>query len=135
MAKPSICHKQQIQSLIGKLVFVAKCVRPGRLSLARMLEYLRSTPDKGKHPLSQGFKDNLGWWKSFLRQFNGIRLIPPAVWQDPDAHLATDACLQGCGGICQGEYFAGQFPLAWAQWHINQLKLAMLMVALKLWAT
>ena len=54
-----VASKRQIQSLIGKLVFVAKCVRPGRLFLARMLEFLRTTPDQGSHPLSQGFQDDL----------------------------------------------------------------------------
>ena len=34
--------KTELQSLIGKLAFVSKCVRPGRLFLTRILDLLRS---------------------------------------------------------------------------------------------
>ena len=34
--------KTELQSLIGKLAFVSKCVRPGRLFLTRLLDTLRS---------------------------------------------------------------------------------------------
>ena len=43
-------NKVELQSLIGKLLFVAKCVRPGRFFLGRLLEWLRELPDRGKHP-------------------------------------------------------------------------------------
>ncbi len=37
----SSATKKEVQQLIGKLNFVAKCVRPGRIIISRMLEFLR----------------------------------------------------------------------------------------------
>ncbi len=37
----SSATKKQVQQLIGKLNFVAKCVRPGGIFISRMLEILR----------------------------------------------------------------------------------------------
>ena len=36
-----VCSKRQLQSLLGSLLFISKCVRPARVFLNRMLEFLR----------------------------------------------------------------------------------------------
>ena len=40
--RKSVCRKKGLQSLIGKLCFVCKCVRQSRVFLNRLLEVLRS---------------------------------------------------------------------------------------------
>ena len=48
--------RKQVQSLIGLLSFVAKCVWASRLFLSRMLGVLKFLPDDGKaYPISYGF--------------------------------------------------------------------------------
>ena len=32
------------------------------------------------------------------------------MWSRPDDILATDACLEGCGGLCENVYFHTRYP-------------------------
>jgi hypothetical protein len=54
--------KKEVQQLVGKLNFVAKCVSPGRIFIARLLEFLRSFKDEGSLPLSEEFRKDVDWW-------------------------------------------------------------------------
>ena len=51
--------------------------------------------------------------------------------------FATDACLRGTGGICQGHYFHFRFPefvFGWARKvHIAHLELLAIIVGVKVW--
>ena len=40
----------------------------------------------------------------------GISMINNAQWTSPDKVFLTDACLAGCGGVCDDQYFHGVFP-------------------------
>ena len=53
----------------------------------------------------------------------------------PDAELATDACLKGCGGWFQGEYFNLEFleHVKTAAGSINALEFLTIAIALKIW--
>lgn len=103
--------KKELQSFIGKLVFVAKCVAPGRLFISRMLEQLRKLK-LGHHNcrINAEFRKDLLWWKCFMQEYNGVSVIPEQLWALPDASLSTDACPSGCGGLCGEEFFHKQFP-------------------------
>ena len=71
--------RTELQSLIGKLCFVVKCVRQSRIFLNRMLHTLRSMSKFQKSiNLSSSFKKDLQWWKNFVEKFNGT-LPPPAA--------------------------------------------------------
>lgn len=129
--------KVQLQSLLGKLQFVAKCVRPGRLFIARMLPFLSKL--KAQHHrfhLDTQFRKDLSWWSTFLGQFNGISILYSLQWSKPDGIFSTDACPTGCGGFFEGNYFHTTFPehIANQNLHINQLELLVVMVALRLWS-
>ena len=55
--------KTELQSLIGELAFVCKCVRPGRLFFSRLLDTLRSLRRPHHHiKLTADFKKDLCWW-------------------------------------------------------------------------
>lgn len=127
--------RKEMQSIIGKLSFAAKCVRPGRLFLARMLNELRQSPETGYAELSGEFKKDIAWWNRVMPYFNGISLIPPNYWSAPDTVLACDACLTGAGGVCGDEYFHKKFPEGIMQEtsDINQRELVTIMVALAVW--
>jgi hypothetical protein len=129
--------KRQLQSLIGKLQFVAKCVRAGRIFISRMLAILPSL--KRQHHrfhISKEFKKDLIWWKRFLVSYNGITIIPEVIWSAPDTVFATDSCLSGFGGWCGNQFFAGKFPdcITLASHNINTLELLTVMIALKVWS-
>lgn len=77
--------KTELHSLIGKLPFVCKCVRPRRLFLSRLLDTLRSL----RHPqhcvrLTGDLRKDIRWWLRFLSVYNGVSFIPTQLWSSPD---------------------------------------------------
>ena len=54
-----VCSKRQLQSLLGSLLFISKCVRPARVFLNRMLEFLRLMGRKKWLPLHPHFSEIL----------------------------------------------------------------------------
>lgn len=130
--------KSNLQSLIGKLLFVSKCVRQSRLFINRLLRQLRSL----KHPhhhfnLKKEFKKDLLWWLRFLKVYNGVSFLSRYMWSSPDEVFSTDACLSGCGGISGNQYFHSEFPefILQLELDINCLELITIMVACKLWGS
>ena len=62
----SVSTQNHAPSLLGHLVHVAKCVRPARLFIARILEALREA--KGKYiNINADMRADLGGFKSFVR--------------------------------------------------------------------
>lgn len=130
--------RKEVERLVGFLGFVAKCVRPARMFLARMLDEFRQMPLRGQVGLSLDFKRDIYWWVYFMPQYNGISLIPVPHWSEVNSVIATDACLTGCGGFnfVSNQFFHAVFPVEVleAHWSINELELLAVMVALKVWS-
>ena len=64
------CSKRQLQSLLGYLLYIHKCVKPSRTFLNRMLCLLRDNYDKKTITLTPDFKRDLRWFQRF---FNPIQ--------------------------------------------------------------
>jgi hypothetical protein len=129
--------KKQLQSLIGKLQFVAKCVRSGRIFISRLLTILPTLKKQHHHfHVNQEFRKDLLWWQRFLVTFNGTTIIPEMAWLSPDSQFSTDSSLKSCGGWCGNQYFSRVFPsfILKEEHHISTLELLTVMVALKSWA-
>ena len=130
-----VIDRHTLQEIIGKLNFIAACVRPGRVFITRLLNVLRDLPATGKIVTPEEMVKDLIWWKTFLPTYNGVSMMVLEEWASPDAELATDACLEGCGGWFQGEYFHLEFPehVKTAAGSINALELLTIAIALKIW--
>ena len=89
------CSKRQLQSLLGYLLYIHKCVKPSRTFLNRMLCLLRDNYDKKTITLTPDFKRDLRWFQRFLTQYNGISFFDHTC---VDGVLELDACLTGLGG-------------------------------------
>ena len=128
-------NKVNLQSLIGKLQFVTKCVRQSRIFLNRLLDTLRDMTRKKVIKLSSAFRKDLRWWSLFMEKFNGVAFIPPSVWDEPDVTFSTDSCLKGCGGICGVEYFHTIFPsFIQAQGlPIHKLEMLAVLIGVRVW--
>ena len=129
-------NKVDLQSLIGKLQFVSKCVQQSRIFLNRLLDALRSFSDENtKINLSDSFKKDIQWWCLFMDKFNGVSYIPPAVWDEPDVTFSTDSCLTGCGGICGREYFHYSYPqeIQKQELPIHALEMLAVLIAVRFW--
>ena len=101
------CSKRQLQSLLGYLLYIHKCVKPSRTFLNRMLGLLRDNYDKKTITLTQDFKRDLRWFQRFLTQYNGISFFDHTP---VDGVLELDACLTGLGG--RWGSFVYHLPLA-----------------------
>ena len=61
------CTKSALQSLVGKLMFVAKCVRQSQIFVSRILDLLRSIKSSTHHVrLTSEFRKDIRWWQIFL---------------------------------------------------------------------
>ena len=64
----------QLESLLGKLQFVANCVRPGRVLVMRLHNALRDT-SPGLHVRTTEMRKDIDWWRKFLPSYNGVSLM------------------------------------------------------------
>ena len=118
--------KKNLQQLLGKLFWVARCIRFSRGFISRLLAQLRSMhklADNKKAPLSEDCRQDIRWWNRYLRQFNGCELLYPSHPMDLtlDQLLDTDALVNcgdaqpmGGGSYYGTEYWSRQFP-RWLQ--------------------
>ncbi|VDI14398.1 Hypothetical predicted protein [Mytilus galloprovincialis] len=128
---------RDIQSLVGKLNFMASCVRPGCIFMSRLLNWLRSAYDQTGYIVVPSYVQNdILWWVNFLPHYNGISMMMIEEWSIPDEVFSSDACLSGCGGWFGGKLFHQVFPefIMESNLHINCLELLSIIVCLKLWA-
>lgn len=125
--------KRQLQSLLGTLIHISSCVKPGRRFVARIINLIRA--DHFPATLDSEFRLDIRWWIHFIEEYNGVSLIQDGPWSLPDAVMSTDACLTGCGGFYRGCYFRSEFPdhIIQLDMDINVLELLTLALALKQW--
>ena len=56
-----LLKKKELQSLLGKLNHVSQCVRPGRLFVSRLLNWLREISDVDTVSIPEDFMLGLLW--------------------------------------------------------------------------
>ena len=63
--------KKAMQSLLGKLLYLHKCVLPARAFINRILDLFRTNCHAKKIWLNDGFHKDIQWFLTFLPKFNG----------------------------------------------------------------
>ena len=124
-------YKKQLQSLLGSLLYISKCVRYSRFFLNRLLQILRDQSREKIIKLDHAFQKDVRWFKNFLVQFNGTSLY---VKDKVDANIHLDACLTGVGAIFQNEIYQAKIPEKFKHCHIAALEMLNILVALRIWA-
>lgn len=135
--------KKQLQSIIGKLQFMAKCVHPGRVLISRLLNKLREMKDNHVTELDSDTRADLRWWYIYLPQFSGVTLIKSSNLVELGLDLASDSSLIAGGAWFQDfrenppkfEYIHCRYPQAILDEtsHIAQRELFMVIITLKVW--
>ena len=124
--------KRQLQSLLGKLLYIHRCVRPSRLFLNRMLALLRSSHNDHHIRLTDTFKRDIAWFNVFLDRFNGKTMIHNQG--SPQVHAFVDASLSGVGAIWEDNVYAATYPPGFTQnLSIVHLELINIWVMLNIW--
>ena len=124
------CTKKELQSLLGSLLYVSKCVKSARIFLNRMFDTLRSHFGKDHILLDHQFHRDLNWFTKFLPHFNGIAFfnhIPFCMT------IELDACLEGLGAICQNQVYSLKIPKNFENYSIVYLEMLNILVALRVW--
>ena len=132
--------KKEVQSLVGKLSFIAACVRPGRIFLSRIFAFLRTFKVKGSKRLSCSIRKDIKWWKEFLPLYNCVSMMQVEEWSKPDQVFASDSCLVGCGAYLPSKrlFYHVDFPKFVkdqfdSEHHITQLETLAIVLACRIW--
>ena len=124
-----VCTKRELQSLLGLLLYVAKCIKYARFFLNRMLQLLRDNGHSKHISLTEEFKRDLKWFNSFLPVFNGVSFFNYI----PSRIIHLDACPSGLGAIFDNQVYALPLPGRWKDQNIAYTELINVLVALKVW--
>ena len=68
----TVCSKRELQSLLGSLLYVAKCVKYARYFLNRMLTLLRENNQERRISITEEFRSDLNWFNKLLSVYNGV---------------------------------------------------------------
>ena len=125
-------HRKLYESLLGRLLHVAKCVVPARIFMSRMLQayreakswFVRVTPE---------VRADLDWFAEFCAQWNGRAIIPPS---DPSRSIQVDACLSGVGAADGERAYSGRITDAReGPFNITELETTNVIIALHTFLT
>ena len=122
------CTKRQLQSLLGQLLYVHKCVRLARVFLNRMLELLRQNYDASSIKLTQPIRHDLRWFASFLEKYNGV---PMYTHRKVDHVVELEACLDGIGAVWKNYVYHLPIPKHYLNLTIVHLEMINILVAIK----
>ena len=122
------CTKKELQSLLGTLLYVHKCVKPARSFLNRMLDILRRADAPHKIKLTDDFKRDLNWFDHFLPLYNGVSMYGHKPTNET---LELDACLSGLGGRWRNVVYHLPLERGYASLGIVQLEMINILVALR----
>ena len=126
--------KHAFKSLLGKLLYVHRCVRPARMFVNRMLWLFRKNSGKRRICLNEEFKKDLFWFIKFLPAYNGITIFRKQPLQGNET-LHIDACLTGMGGVWnENVYSTPIFGIPERFRNITNLEMINILVALRVWA-
>ena len=105
--------KHKLLSLIGKLSFAAKVVRPGRIFLRRLIDLSKTAKKLHHHiTLNAEAKADINWWLELLPHWNGSGIFPNPNWVNAESmQLFTDASATlGYGCFFRNKWFYGPWP-------------------------
>ena len=103
--KKTVLSKQAFQPLLGKLIYIQKCVKPSRVFINRILDLFRINSHLRRIHLTSDFQKDIQWFLEFLPSFNGVCYISkPSI--DDSQSVFLDASLTGMGAVWRDRVYA-----------------------------
>ena len=127
----AFASRQQLQSLLGNLLYIHKCVKLAHTFVNRMLQLLRDNYDKNYISLTHDFRRNLRWFVKFVRSYNGTSFFDH---KPIEASIELDACLTGFGGCWGNCVYHVPIEKRYKNLAITHLETLNILVALRLFA-
>lgn len=102
--------KQMIQSLVGRLLHLANCVKHARKFTARILYTLRLMIANNRlwTTFDSQFKADLQWFRLYAEAGNGISIIAPVTQY---IYIECDSSLEAGGGNSMSQCYSWEYPL------------------------
>ena len=125
------CSRKELQSLLGRLLYISKCVKASRFFLNRMLDVLCNMGEEKFTNLDLNFFQDLNWFSKFLTKFNGVAFFDHRPIK---ASVELDACLMGMGGCWNSQVYSIPMDRDYKNFTIVHLEMLNLLVAIKIWA-
>ena len=133
--KSKYLSKRSFQSLLGKLLYIQKCVKPSRIFVNRVLALFRQNSHSNRIHLTSDFYKDIDWFLTFLPSYNGISFIRKNA-VDPNLALYLDACLTGMGAVWRDRVYATPIQnLGGFNLKIVHLEMLNIVVALRTWGS
>ena len=131
------CSKRQLLSLIGKLSFVCKVVRPGRIFLRRLINLSMSVKKLNHYiNINAQTREDIKWWVEFLPSWNQTSLIPETFEvTSTDLKLFTDASSVGFGAIYAKSWIQGRWDESANEYSIDFKELFAIVAAVMTWGS
>ena len=138
---PKWCHRRtctqvELQSLVGKLTFFAKVIRPGRIFTRRLIDLIYTVRRPTHHiTLTKPAKEDIHWWCELLHSWNQSSIIPDDQRiLSTDLKLYTDAAkLKGFGAVYGNSWIQASWPSAWLHYDIDFKELFAIVAAAHTW--
>ena len=126
--------KRQLQSIIGSIMFVHKCVKSSRYFTNRLLNALRQATSSNIE-VNSDIRRDIAWFQAFMPSFNGLTTYDHvnALFHET---IEIDACLQGMGGVWGNRVYTTPIPDALQTQHelsITQYEMLNILIALRVW--
>lgn len=105
--RKKLATRKQLQSVIGKLKHIARCIPAAECFFSRLLAFLRSLPYMGSYIIPEGVFLDIRWFISFSEKFNGVCLLPTVekkLWV-----IECDSSFKGGGAFSSTHYFAEEY--------------------------
>ena len=109
VSKQKSITKKDLQSLLVKLLYISRIIRPARAFLNRMLDTLQNMHDRARVQVSGGFKEDLDWFRAFARNFHGCSTF--SIWgSEIHETVFIDASLHGLGVVRGTKFYPTALP-------------------------
>lgn len=136
-ANKSKATKRELQSLIGKRSWTAKCIRAIRPVLRSLID-LQKGLRKPSHRirLSNQVKSDICYYHQWCVQFNGVVMIPQQVQPQPDTTVFTDASLAAGAAYCGSDFLFSNWSADSPQIHPESIyvkELCAILLAYRRW--
>ena len=131
------CTKKELLSIIGKLSFVCKIVRPGRIFLRRLITLSTSVTKLHHHiTMNNEARADIQWWIEFLPSWSRCSIIPDPTPTYSDAlELFTDASFLGLGAIFRNQWIQAEWPEHLKSKSIDFMELFAILTATITWGS
>ena len=135
--RKTVAKKCELQSILGKLLWVSRAVRFSRIFVARIIAETRKlTKQTDKSKLSLDIRKDFLWWSKYLEIFSGVEMIPATT---VELAVFGDAYPQGGGSwnSVRGEYFSMRFPdyMCSSETPIHVKEFVIVILCIRLWGS